>query len=62
MPKRTEMALPVPTKSLLETRHGHAVCILWVHPPPPILPFLLKQNTSPQDIAGIEIMKLKVSG
>ena len=30
------------------------------HPPPPIPPFLLKQNLSPKDIAGSDIMKLKV--
>ena len=31
------------------------------HPPPPVLPFLLTQNLSPKDIAGSDIMKLKVS-
>ena len=30
------------------------------HPPHPILPFLLKQNLSPKDISGSDIMKLKV--
>ena len=40
-----------------EPRHGHAVYTLWVYPPP----LLLKQNQSPKDIAGSDIMKLKVS-
>ena len=31
------------------------------HPPPPVLPFLLTQYLSPKDIAGSDIMKLKVS-
>jgi len=45
-----------------QPRRGHAVCTLWCTlPPPPILPFLLKQNLSPKDIAGCNIMKLKVS-
>jgi len=30
------------------------------HPTPPIPPFLLKENLSPKDIAGSDIMKLKV--
>jgi len=44
-------------------RRGHAVCTLWVHPPtsPCLPPFLLTQNLSPKDIAGSDIMKLKVS-
>jgi len=45
-----------------EPRHGQAVCILWVHPPTsPVPPLLLTQNLSPKDIAGSDIMKLKVS-
>ena len=31
------------------------------HPPPPVPPLLLTQNLSPKDIAGCDIMKLKVS-
>ena len=31
------------------------------HPPPPISPFLLEQNLSPNYIARSDIMKLKVS-
>jgi len=31
------------------------------HPPPPVLPFLLMQNLSLKDIAGSDIIKLKVS-
>jgi len=30
-------------------------------PPPPILPFLLKQNLSPKVIAGSDVTKMKVS-
>ena len=45
-----------------EPRQGHAVCTLRVyHPPLPVPPFLLTQNLSPKDIAGSDIMKLKVS-
>ena len=42
-----------------EPRCGHAVFTLQVHPPH--LPFLLKQNLDPNDIARSDIMKLKVS-
>jgi len=31
------------------------------HPPTPVPPFLLTLNLSPKDIAGSDIMKLKVS-
>ena len=31
------------------------------HPPPLVPPFLLTQSLSPKDIAGCDIMKLKVS-
>ena len=31
------------------------------HPPPPVPPFLLMQSLSPKDIAGSDIVKLKVS-
>ena len=30
-------------------------------PPPPVPPFVLTQNRSPKEIAGSDIMKLKVS-
>jgi len=56
MPKRTEMDLPVPTKLLLETSPDVAMLFApfaCTHPPPSITPFLL-------DIAGSDIMKLKV--
>ena len=33
----------------------------YTNPPPPVPPFLLTQNLSPKDIAGSDIMKLKVS-
>ena len=64
MPKMTEMAFPVPTKSFLQTSPDTAMLFapFWcTHPPPPILPFLLKQNLSPKDIARSDIMKLEVS-
>jgi len=42
-----------------KTRHGHAVCTLWVHQPTsPMQLFLLMQNIFQKDIAGIDIMKL----
>jgi len=45
-----------------EPRCGHAVCTLRVRPlTSPILPFLLKHNLSPKDIARSDIMKLKGS-
>ena len=59
------MALSVPTKSLLKTSPDAALAMLFApfgctHPPPPVPPFLLTQNLSPKDIAGSDIMKLKV--
>ena len=57
------MALPVPTKSLLKTSPDAAMLFApfgCTHPLPPVLPFLLTQNLSPKDIAGSDIMKLKV--
>ena len=64
MQKRIEIALPVPTKSLLKTNPDEAMLFApfgCTHPPPPVLPFLLTQNLSPKDIARSDIMKLKVS-
>jgi len=64
MPKRIEMALPVPTKSLLKTSPDTDMLFApfgCTYPPPPVLPVLLTQNLSPKDIAGSDIMKLKVS-
>ena len=58
------MALLVPTKLLLEMSPDVAMLFApfgCTHPPPPIPPFLLKQNLSPKDIAESDIMKLKVS-
>ena len=58
------MALPVPTKSLLKMSSDAAMLFApfrCTHPPPPVLPFLFTQNLSPKDIAGSDIMKLKVS-
>ena len=62
MPKRIEMALPVPTKWLLKTSPDAAMLFApfgCTHPLPPIPPFLLTQNLSIKDIAGSDIMKLK---
>jgi len=62
LPKRIEMAFPVPTKSLLKTSPDAAMQFApseCTHPHPPVLPFLLTQNLSPKDIAGSDIMKLK---
>jgi len=64
MPKRTEMALSVPTKSLLKMSPDAAMLLVpfgCTHPPPFVSPFLVTQNPSPKDIAGSDIMKLKVS-
>ena len=64
MPKRIEMAFPVPTKSLLKMSPDAAMLLApsrYTHPPPPVLPFLLTQNLSPKGIARSDIMKLKVS-
>ena len=58
------MALLVPTKSLLKTSPNAAMLFApfgCTHPPAPVPPFLLTQNLSPKDIAGSDIMKLKVS-
>jgi len=58
------MALSVPPKSFLETNPDVAMLFApfgYTHLPSPIPPFLLKQNLSPKDIAGSDIMKLTVS-
>ena len=58
------MTLPVPTKLLLKTSPDTAMLFApfgCTHPPPPVPPFLLTQNLSPKDIAGSDIMKLKIS-
>ena len=58
------MAFPVPTKSLLKTNPDAAMLFApfgCTHPPPPVPSCLLMQNLSPKDIAGSDIMKLKVS-
>jgi len=41
--------------------HSHAFFTLWVYntnPPPPVPPFLLTLNQSPNDIAGSDITNL----
>jgi len=54
----------MPTKSLLKTSPDAAMLFApfgCTHPPPPVPPFLLMRNLSPKDIAGSDIMKVKVS-
>ena len=61
--KKDRNALPVHTKSFLETSPDAVMLFApfrCTHQPPAILPFLLKQNLSPKDIAGSDIMKMKV--
>jgi len=60
------MALPIPNDNQVtsqdQSRCGHAVCTLWVHPPTSSYPALRAEaEPSPKDIAGSDIMKLKVS-
>jgi len=58
------MDLPVPTNSLLKMSPDTAMLFApfgCTNPPLPVPPFLLTQNLSPKDIAGNDIMKLKVS-
>jgi len=48
--------------SSTESRCNHAVCTLQVHhPPPPVLPLVLKQYLSQNYIARSDIMELIVS-
>jgi len=57
------MAHPEPTKALLKQSPETAMLstpFRCTHPPPPILPFLLKQNLSSKVIAG-QGHKMKVS-
>ena len=64
MPKRIEMALPVPTKSLLKKSPDAAMLFApfgCTHPPPPVPPFSAHAEPKSKDIAGSEVMKLKVS-
>jgi len=61
---RQENGLPSSNQELFtaQHRHCHAVCNLLVHPPTSPCPsFLLTQNQSPWDIAGYDIMKLKLT-
>ena len=60
MLKSREMALPGSNQGLFkaEPRRGHDVCTLRVHPPTSPCPTF---SVSPKDIAGCDIMKLKVS-
>ena len=55
---------PVPTKSLLKMSPDAAMLFApfrCTHPSPPVPPFLFIHNPSPKDIAGSDIMKLKIS-
>jgi len=63
MQSRREMAYPGPTKAFLQLSPevGLFVAFGCTHCPSPVLPFLLKQNLSPKDIAGSEITSTKSS-
>ena len=57
-----EMAHPVPTKAFLQPSPEAAMLFApfrCTHPPPPVPPFLLKQNLSPKNIAGSDVMSTK---
>ena len=59
-----EMAYPAPTKGRSKLNPNAAMLFApfgCTHPPPPAPPFLLAQSLSLKDIAGCDIMKLKVS-
>ena len=63
MLKTREMAYLAPTKGCSKLSPDTAMLFApfgCTHPPAP--PFLLAQSLSPKDIAGCDIMKLKVSG
>jgi len=54
---------PAPTNGFSEPNPDTAMLFApfgYIHPPPPVPPFLLTQNISPKDIAGRDI-KLKIS-
>ena len=64
MLKTREMAYPAPTKGHSKLSPNAAMLFApfgCTHPPPPAPPFLLAQSLSLKDIAGCDIMKLKVS-
>jgi len=64
MQKGREMAHPVLTKGFLQLRPEASMIPgprVENYPPPPVPFFLMVQNLSPKDIAGSDIMKLKVS-
>ena len=64
MLKTREMAYPAPTKGRSKLSPNAAMLFApfgCTHPPPPAPPFLLAQSLSLKDIAGCDIMKLKVS-
>ena len=60
MHRRTAVAHPEPTKVFLKLSPEMAmlsVLFRCTHSPLPVLPFLLKQNLSPKDIAGSDITR-----
>ena len=64
MLKTREMAYPAPTEGRSKLSPNAAMLFApfgCTHPPPPAPPFLLAQSLSLKDIAGCDIMKLKVS-
>ena len=64
MLKTREMAYPAPTKGRSKLSPNAAMLFApfgCTHPPPLAPPFLLAQSPSLKDIAGCDIMKLKVS-
>ena len=64
MLKTRDLAYPAPTKGCSKLSPDTAMLFApfgCTHPPPPAPPFLLAQSLSPKDIAGCDIMKLKVS-
>ena len=63
MLKTRDLAYPAPTKGCSKLSPDTAMLFAsfgYTHPPPPAPPFLLAQSLSPKDIAGCDIMKLKV--
>jgi len=57
--RRTAVAHPEPTKAFLKRSPETAMLFAFgcTHSPPPIPPFLLKQNLSPKVIAGSDITR-----
>ena len=63
MQRRREMAHPEPTKGFLQLSPEAAMLTgpsVETHPPPPVPPFLLAQNLSPNDITRSDITSRKL--